>query len=181
MENKKVPINIINRLLNTGEVVLVTCKYENKTNIITIAWQSPIAHNPPMVCISVGKKRFSHIIIQQAKEFVINIPTMDIFDAVIKCGSVSGVNTDKFSLTKLTPIQAEKVSAPRIKECIGWLECKVKTTVDCRSHTLFIAEVVLAEVKKELFTDHWNIEKVKLIHHLGSNYFYQSSNKWIKS
>ena len=174
----KVPLSIANRLLNPGEVVLVTSRVGEKSNIITIAWQSPLSHRPPLVGISIGRTRYSHKLIKLAKEFVINIPTVELMHQVVECGKISGKDTDKFKLTKLTSINSQKIQTPRIKECIGWLECKLVNSVECGDHTLFVGEIICAEANESLFEDeHWKVERTKLIHHLGDEFYTTSSSE----
>ncbi len=149
----KVPLSIANRLLNPGEVVLVTSRVGEKSNIITIAWQSPLSRQPPLVGISVDKTRYSHKLIVSSKEFVINIPTIELLEQVMECGRTSGKEVDKFQLTKLTPMNSQELQIPRIKECVGWLECKLVNSVECGDHTLFIGEIIYVETTETLFKD----------------------------
>ena len=52
--------------------VMVSCGTMEKSNIITVAWTGIINTNPAMVYISVRPERYSHNIIEQSGEFVIN-------------------------------------------------------------------------------------------------------------
>jgi len=164
---KKISTPIANRLINSGPVVLVTTSWQGKANIITIAWQTPVSHTPMLVAISVGKTRYSHELLEKSKEFVINIPAVDLLKETAFCGSVSGRKVDKFKESGLTPIKADKVNAPLIKECIGHLECKLVEIVPCGDHTILVGEVVTAWADEELFDGYWIVDKAKLIHHLG--------------
>ena len=54
--------------------VMVSCAREGENpNIITVAWAGTICSDPAMVSISVRKERFSHRIIKDIGEFVINL------------------------------------------------------------------------------------------------------------
>jgi flavin reductase (DIM6/NTAB) family NADH-FMN oxidoreductase RutF len=129
--------------LYPSRVVLVTSvDFAGKPNIITLAWTCILSMNPFMVGISVGPKRHSHKLIKESKEFVINLPTIELKEACMLCGTKSGRSVDKFKETGLTPVKSDKVSAPRIKECYAWLECKLVNSVDTGDHTLFVGEVV---------------------------------------
>lgn len=44
-------------------------------DIITVAWTGTICTNPPMVYISVRPSRFSHHMLMETGEFVINLTT----------------------------------------------------------------------------------------------------------
>lgn len=124
-------------------VVMVSCAKENiKPNIITVAWAGTICSDPVMVSISVRKERYSHDIIEETGEFVINLVTENLAFATDYCGVKSGRDTDKFADMNLTPIDIKGVSAPAIKESPLSLACKVKEIKELGSHDMFIAEVV---------------------------------------
>ena len=124
-------------------VVMVSCKEEGKKpNIITVAWAGTICSDPVMVSISVRKERYSHSIIKNTGEFVINLVTQDLVYATDYCGVKSGRDTDKFAKMNLTPVNIEGVDAPAIAESPLSLACKVKEIKELGSHDMFIAEVV---------------------------------------
>ena len=75
--------------------VMVTCGTLDKANVLTIAWTGIINSEPPMTYISVRPSRFSHNIISETKEFVINITNLPLARACDFCGIRSGKNTDK--------------------------------------------------------------------------------------
>lgn len=123
--------------------VMVSCNREGETpNIITIAWAGTICSDPAMVSISVRKERYSHSIIEETGEFVINLVTKDLVYATDFCGVRSGRDVDKFREMGLTPIPSEKIKAVKIAESPVNLECKVKEIQHLGSHDMFIAEVV---------------------------------------
>lgn len=173
----EVPLSRANRLINSGNVVLVTSCYKERYSIITIAWHTPVSIKPPALTIAVGKERFSAELIKNSGEFIVNIPGWEIMEEMLYCGTHSGRDVDKFKETKLTPEKAEKLlKAPKIKECIGSIECSVIDTREVGDHILFIGEVLYAEAEEDLFKGgFWNTEKAELIYHLGGNYFMKSA------
>jgi len=171
-EKVNVELSSAYRLLHPMHTVLVSCVGKSgKPNIITIAWAMPTSITPPLVAISVSPKRHSHSLIEETREFVVNIPTMKILNKVYACGSTSGKNRDKFHENKLTPMPARKTKAPIIQECTAHLECKVQNQFETGDHTIFIGEVIEAYAKKGMFTDKYNIEKARMPFHLGGNKF----------
>ncbi|MDR3243307.1 MAG: flavin reductase family protein [Elusimicrobiota bacterium] len=111
-------------------------------NIITLAWVGTIVSEPPMCSISVRPERYSNKIIKDSKEFVINLTTKKLAYATDWCGVKSGRDFDKFKEMRLTPIAAQKVKAPLIKESPINIECKVKDILSYGTHDIFISEVV---------------------------------------
>ena len=162
------------RLVHPMHTVLVSCVGKNgKPNIITLAWAMPTSINPPLVAVSIAPRRHSHALIEETGEFVVNIPTMDILDATFYCGTVSGRDRDKFKGAGLTPMPARRVKPPIIKECVAHLECKLYGKYPTGDHTIFVGEVVEAYADKECFSEvgGYNLEKAKMIFHLGGNEF----------
>ena len=134
-----------------SSVVLATCidKKEN-TNIITLGMFMYISQNPPLVCIGVSPKRYSHKLIMEQKEFAINVPTTKIIDQMHKCGTTTGRDMNKFKEHGLTPIRAQKIKSMLIDECYGHMECKVWNHFECGDHTLIVGEVIAASVDIEV-------------------------------
>lgn len=170
-----IPLTKVNRLINSGSVILVTStSKEEKHNIITIAWQMPVSCNPSLLAISIAKTHFSHQLIETTKEFVINVPNISLLEQVKFCGSVSGRDIDKFNGSNLTPIPAQIVKPPLIKECIGHLECTVIKIHPSGDHTIFIGKIVAAYVNRNLFDGaYWDLskEETNLIYHFGGTLF----------
>jgi len=143
-------------------VVLVTCvDMSGKPNIITLAWAGVVCSEPPMVSISIRPSRYSYQLIKEGKEFTVNIPTAEIMREADICGTVSGRDTDKFNLTKLTPEPARHVRSPLIKECPVNLECKVKETKMLGTHEIFLAEVVAVHIDESVMTPAGKIDYAK--------------------
>lgn len=173
------PLKWANRLINHGPVVLVTSKYRDKTNIITLAWTTPVSHNPPLVVICIHRNHFSAELIRSSKEFVINIPDENLLKKVQGCGMVSGREVDKFKKFNFTSLPAKKVKSPLIGECFGHLECKVREIYPAGDHLIFLGKVLCVEVNEGLFTEVLDLNRIKTLHHLGGPY-YTTTSKVIK-
>ena len=123
--------------------VMVSCARKGeKPNIITVAWAGTVCSSPAMLSIAVRKERYSHAIISETKEFVVNLVTKKLTFATDYCGVKSGRDVDKFKEMHLTPQESQNVSAPGIAESPVNIECRVVDVKPLGSHDLFIAEVV---------------------------------------
>jgi len=173
MKKKSIPLKRANRLINDGCTILVSCRHEDRESIITLAWQSPVSSSPPMAVISVAPPRYSHDIISESGEFIINVPPISLLKETLHCGTVSGRDGDKFASAGLTREAAQVLGAPLIAECIGHSECRVVKEVTAGDHTLFVGEVVAASAAEGLFDEIWQVdrEEARTIHHLGGSYF----------
>lgn len=137
-------------MLNPLPVVMVTCGSQERYNIITIAWTGIINTEPPMTYISVRKSRYSHDLLIQHREFIINLVNEDTAFAADYCGVRSGRETDKFNAQKLTPIPAEIVKVPMIAECPVNIECKVLDIISYPTHDMFISEIIKVHANEAL-------------------------------
>lgn len=142
-------------MLSPVPAVMVSCceaQEDAKPNIITIAWVGTVNSDPPMVSISVQKKRYSYDMIVHSGEFVVNLVGERQCHAMDYCGVRSGRDCDKWADCHLTPVPARGMNfAPAIAECPGYLACKVRQTMELGSHVMFIGEVVGVGVQEELF------------------------------
>jgi flavin reductase (DIM6/NTAB) family NADH-FMN oxidoreductase RutF len=137
---------------------LVTCQDKGgRPNIITIAWTGVVCSDPPMVSVSIRPSRYSHNVIRETGEFAVNIPPVEIIRKVDLCGIISGKDKDKFSETGLTPVPAEVISCPLIKECTISMECRVSEIVPLGVHDMFLGEVVATHVAEGAFDEKGNL------------------------
>jgi flavin reductase (DIM6/NTAB) family NADH-FMN oxidoreductase RutF len=125
-------------------VLVVSIDETHRPNIITLGWNMPTSHTPPMALISVGVTRHSHKLIQARKEFVLVFPSTELEAAVRYCGTHSGRDVDKFKETGLTPVPAKHVQPPLIAEGVVNMECKVVGALRTGDHTVFAGEIVAA-------------------------------------
>jgi len=173
-EKRTNPINpsTASYLLHPKLTVLLTCTDgAGKANITTLAWAMPVSMNPPLLAVSISPRRHSHKLVEETREFVINIPTMEFVEETLFCGRRSGRDFDKFKETKLTPSPAKTVKPPIIKECIAHIECKLYKQISAGDHTLFIGEIKAAYVNENAFTGEYDLSRNKLIFHVGDNKF----------
>ncbi len=138
----------------------------------------PISTRPPLVCIGVAPRRYSHQLIEESGEFVINTPPIAIEEQMHYCGTESGRRVDKFAETGLTPIPSLKVGPPRIKECFGHLECRVVQKYTCGDHTLFVGEVVATSADEDVMNgDVLDVLKARPIVQKNHVYFTVTDDK----
>lgn len=129
--------------------VLVSCSdKEGNDNVLTVAWAGTVCSDPVMVSISLRKERYSHHMIKESGEFVVNLTTKELMRATDYCGVRSGRDEDKFKSMHLTKGKAEKVDAPIIMESPVNIECKVRQILELGSHDMFLAEVVNVQVSE---------------------------------
>ena len=142
-------------------VMVTAADREGKSNIITIAWTGTVCTNPPMAYISVRPERYSYGMLKETGEFVINLTTEKLIRATDYCGVKSGRDTDKWKETGLTPIPAQEVNVPLIKESPVNIECRVSEIRELGSHHMFLARVVAVDVDEAYLNEQGRFELQK--------------------
>lgn len=153
--------------------VMVSCGTMEKSNIITVAWTGILNTNPAMCYISVRPERYSHDMIKENGEFVINLTTEKLARATDWCGVRSGRNYDKFKEMKLTKEKGNFVKAPLIKESPVSVECRVKEIIPLGSHDMFVAEVLSIDADEKYIDEKgaFDISKCNLMAYANGGYY----------
>lgn len=131
-----------NMLYPVPAVLVTVADREGRPNIFTVAWTGTVCSDPPMVSVSVRPERYSHHMIEETQEFVINLTTKKLVYATDYCGVKSGRDVDKISKMHLSLLPGEKVKAPLLAESPVNLECKVQQTLRLGTHDMYLAQVV---------------------------------------
>ncbi|MDR3496889.1 MAG: flavin reductase family protein [Ancalomicrobiaceae bacterium] len=138
---ESLPIGKAFTLIEPGPVVLVTTHAGGKDNVMTISWTMVLDFSASFA-ITTGPWNFSYRALQETKECVIAIPTVDLVDTVVGVGTCSGKDTDKFERFGLTREKARHVRAPLIRECLANIECRVVDIID--RHSIVVLQGVAA-------------------------------------
>ena len=175
-KHDKSPVGI-STILNPVPVVMVSSAGkdpESKPNIMTVAWAGTVNSEPPMVSVSIRKSRYSHKLISETGEFVVNLVSKSLCKPCDYCGVRSGAVEDKFAKCGLTPVKAEGLEyAYAIKEAPVSISCKVKSVTELGSHDMFIGEIVAVTADSYLTDDKGRLclDNAKLVAYNHGEYF----------
>jgi flavin reductase (DIM6/NTAB) family NADH-FMN oxidoreductase RutF len=161
---RSLPLARVYRLLEPGPVVLLTTAHRGAANVMAMSWHTMLEFEPPLVGCVVSNRNLSFSALSSAKECVINIPTVELAETVVKCGNVSGCRRDKFAAFGLTALPASQVAAPLIAECYANLECRVVDTRQVAKYNFFVLEVCKAWIDPA-------VRAPRTIHHRGRGEF----------
>lgn len=143
---------------------------------MTAAWAGTVCSDPVMVSVSIRKERYSHAMILETKEFVMNLTTERLTKFTDFVGVRSGRDIDKFNLEgdlKVTKSASKMVKAPSIEESPVCLECKVKEVIELGTHDMFIAQVVATSVDDQYLDEkgRLDLKKAGLIAYSHGEYY----------
>jgi flavin reductase (DIM6/NTAB) family NADH-FMN oxidoreductase RutF len=146
-------------LLLPVPAVLVTVADGEKNTIVTIAWAGTVNSAPPMLSVSIRPSRYSHELLERAREFVVNVPRASQVEQVDLCGSISGRDEDKWAAAGFTALPASKVQAPLIAECPINIECVVRHELALGAHDMFIGEILAVHCDEEVLDERGRLKR----------------------
>ena len=147
-EKRRIQLAEAGPMLPPVPAILLTVNGENDSpDEISVVWTFIIEGNPPQIGISVHKHHIAQKLVRQHKQFVLNVPTVDIMRAFDTVDMNSSKVDDKYELTGLTRGKAVTVDAPTVEESPIHVECKVFNTISVPpARTMFLADVVATTV-----------------------------------
>jgi len=158
---KKFPLKKAFTFIEPGPVIMITTFDGKKNNIMTISWNM-VMDFTPQFAILTGPWNHSYKALVKTEECVISIPSVAISQKVIKIGTCSGKDTDKFKKFGLTPLKAKYVKAPLIKESLANIECRVADHI--KKHNIFVLDGIAAWVNDK-------IKEKRIFHATGDGTF----------
>lgn len=125
--------------LTYGMFVLGTL-HEGKPTGCTVNTVIQVANDPPLLAVSVNHQNFTNTCIKQTGRVTVSALDQEApMDVIGGFGFRSGRDADKF---EQVPYTAAPSGLPRLTEHVcAWFDCKVKTSLELSTHTLFILEV----------------------------------------
>ena len=165
------------------EPALLICTYDadGKPNVMTAAWAGICNSSPVNLMVAVQPPRWTHDALLAREAFTVCVPSAKLVAETDFFGMVSGRKCDKFAVTGLTAVKAEKVDAPYIAECPVILECTLSQSLSLGSHTVMIGEIVDVKADKDCLDTSGkspDIEKIRpIIFDVGSRSYYGVGEK----
>jgi flavin reductase (DIM6/NTAB) family NADH-FMN oxidoreductase RutF len=139
-QNKKTALRMISHGL-----YLLTVAHEGHFNASTVSWLSQASFDPPLVMIGVKKNTPTHIMVQEAGQFAINLlaaSQTDMAQAFFKHAEHEG-----YKLSGYTFEPGPVTGAPLFLDTPAWFECNIADIVTGGDHTVVVAQVVGAGVR----------------------------------
>ncbi len=134
-------------------------------NLAPYSYFNALSDDPPIVAIGCGpddrddagpdRRKDTQRNIEETGEFVWNLVTRDLLEAMDRTADSVPPGEDEFALAGLTKEAAEKVTPPRVAESPIHAECVYLQTLQIRGGTAIVfGEVLGLHVRDDLLVDH---------------------------
>ena len=125
-------------------MLLLCSAHGDQRAIMTLGWHMMLGYD--LVGTYVWEDNHSHALARRSRECTLNVPGVDLLDAVVGIGNCSSGEVDKFRRFGLTPTRSREVSAPGIGQCHAILECRLHEARITRDYPLFVWRVLRLRV-----------------------------------
>jgi flavin reductase (DIM6/NTAB) family NADH-FMN oxidoreductase RutF len=126
-------------------------------NLAPFSYFMGVSSAPPVVAISLvrrrhGDKKDTLRNVETTGEFVVNVVTEAMAQAMNATAADAPFGEDEFALAGLTPLPGVLVSAPRVAESPVQMECRLDRVIEVGSQPayLILGEVVLFHVREDV-------------------------------
>ena len=151
-------------------------------NLAPFSFFNVVGEDPPHVMFSTvrtgnkNKDTLNNVLAN--KEFVVNLVTEDLVDAMNTTSISASATQDEFTIANLTPIACETIKPMRVQEAKAHFECEMVHHYFLEDHTnggacIVIGKVLMMHVADEILMENYriNLDTYKPVARLaGSNY-----------
>ncbi len=139
---KKITLPQATMLTSPNPVTLVcTQKPDGTTNLAAVSWWTYLSFNPSMIAYAMAKTSYSGEMVRNNKKVILTIPSKEIAQEVLDCGSTTGRNTDKadkFNI-ELVSLDGSDIKIPK-HSCVA-IVAELKEFREVGDHYLYICNV----------------------------------------
>jgi flavin reductase (DIM6/NTAB) family NADH-FMN oxidoreductase RutF len=105
----------------------LTVRAGESMNTMTIGWGLiGFIWQRPVFMVAVRDSRHTFSLMEKAVDFTVTVPTGNMKDALMFCGTKSGRDMDKFKACSLTTATAQQTISPVIQAAGIHLECRIR-------------------------------------------------------
>lgn len=163
-----------------------TISKEGVVNLAPYSFFNAFGANPPMIAFSPARRgrggtlKDTYNNLMDTKECVVHIVSYSMAQQMNLTSADFEENINEFAMAGFTEMDSDIVKAPRVKESVFHMECKLHQMVELGgkpgSGNLAICEVVRFHVAEEILTGPYpDPQKIDAIGRNGGNYYTRAS------
>jgi flavin reductase (DIM6/NTAB) family NADH-FMN oxidoreductase RutF len=122
-------------------IAVVTADYEGDRIGLTVGSLVSVSLEPPLVAVSLGRGQAAHELVRGARAFAVSLLSGD------QEGLARRFAQGMPPLALWQGVAArESDTGPLLEDALAWLQCRLWGSYDAGDHTLFVGEVLVAEL-----------------------------------
>jgi flavin reductase (DIM6/NTAB) family NADH-FMN oxidoreductase RutF len=113
--------------------------------IATFINQASITPRYPRVVVGIARQHHTWELVEGSRCFTLHLLGPEQLELVWRFGLHTGKERDKFAGI---PFVTTPLGNPRLTDALGWLDCRVETSLDTGDRSIYLAEVTEGGVEK---------------------------------
>ncbi|MFH1560244.1 MAG: flavin reductase family protein [Chloroflexota bacterium] len=152
---------------------IVTSHAHDQDNAMAVAWHTALSRNPAYYAVSISPKRFTHGLIAETGEFVVNFMPAEQGELVALVASCSGSEVDKFHAFQIAAHPGSQIKAPVLESAFAAYECRVAGRHVYGDHDMFVGEILAVHFESSFFQDNGrlDLEQIDPIVYMGGDWY----------
>jgi len=154
-------------------VAVVGAQAQKKINYMACAWHTALSFHPPLFGVLISKKRLTHKVISEAREFTVNFISADRVKLSAQMGRKSGHEMDKVKEFQVRLSPSKIIQSSILEEAYVCFECKLTDIKAYGDHDLFVGEVLAIHEEEKSFNAEGVLDtrKIQPLLYLGSDFY----------
>lgn len=125
----------------------ITARHDGKLSAMTANWIAQSSFTPPMLMLAVESDSHSRQVIEASGAFAVNIYDSSQRERAGQLGRTWAKHPEKLADLSWHPGPA--TGSPVLDLALGWVECKIVSSLPSGDHVVFVAEVVEVGFNRE--------------------------------
>lgn len=127
-------------------LALVGSAHDGERNAMTTSWITQLSMEPVLIGIGVDNSAVTHRLISASEAFSVNLWHSEHTRPFVKFSKPA---VDDGETLNGFAVRAAATGAPVFDDAIAWMDCEVRHSLDLGTHTLFVGEIVDANVRDD--------------------------------
>ncbi len=119
----------------------------DESNGFTASWVMQSSFEPPQLVVCVNARSGSHAMLEKSGVFALSVLDSSQKDIAAQFFKPQSRVGDK--LASVASALGEATGCPILTDCLGYLECRVVGSVATGDHTVFVGEVIGAQLVRD--------------------------------
>lgn len=133
-------------------------------NLAPFSFFTVVGSDPPLLGVSINQRKArgpkdTLVNIEATGEYIINMASASLVDAVEISGTEVGPEVDEFRLAGLEPVYDTGLArVPRVAGAPAWFECVHHRSVDLGEYAFVVGEVRAVAIEEQLCTQNLRVD-----------------------
>ena len=157
MSTADLPDELVNRVTwkIPNALALVGSRAGDERNAMTTSWITQLSMEPVIIGIGVDNTAVTHRLISAGGSFSVNLWDAENTRPFVKFSKPASYEASGDSGRPSTgtlngwPVYEAATGAPVFVDAAAWMDCEVRHSVDLGTHTLFMGELVAADINND--------------------------------